>query len=233
MSSLTVTLTGTNAAALVCDFFPPLELTNGEWYVGLLDFTTYNSIPNVVEGKNNVFPVRRDGTTWDLITLPTGAYEIGDIEAFLKKQLGDAKISLRPNNNTLKCELTCALDIDFQQTSYGIGDMLGFKEKRVLEANKTHTSDATVNIIKVNSILIRCNIAHGSYKNGKNEHTLHSFYPSVEPGFKIIESPANVIYLPVNVSRLDNITLSLHDQDGDAIDFRGEVITVRLHLKRL
>ena len=63
MSSLSVTLTGTNAAALVCDFFPPLELTNGEWYVGLLDFTTYNSIPNVIEGKNNVFPVLRDGTT--------------------------------------------------------------------------------------------------------------------------------------------------------------------------
>ena len=100
MSSLSVTLTGTNAAALVCDFFPPLELTNGEWYVGLLDFTTYNSIPNVIEGKNNVFPVLRDGTTWDLITLPTGAYEIGDIEAFLKKQLGDSNISLRPNNNT-------------------------------------------------------------------------------------------------------------------------------------
>ena len=97
--------------------------------------------------------VLRDGTTWDLITLPTGAYESGDIEAFLKKQLGDSNISLRPNNNTLKCELTCALDIDFQQTVYGIGDMLGFKKKRLLEANKTHTSDATVNIIKVNSIL--------------------------------------------------------------------------------
>ena len=105
-----------------------------------------------------MFPVLRDGTTWDLITLPTGAYEIGDIEAFLKKQLGDSNISLRPNNNTLKCELTCALDIDFQQTACGIGDMLGFKEKRLLEANKTHTSDATVNIIKVNTILIRCNI---------------------------------------------------------------------------
>ena len=113
------------------------------------------------------------------------------------------RISLRPNNNTLKCELTCALDIVFQQTACGIGDMLGSKEKRLLEANKTHTSDATVNIIKLNCILIRCNIAHGSYKNGKNEHTLHSFYPSVEPGFKIIESPTNVIYLPVNVSRLN------------------------------
>lgn len=233
MSSLSVTLTGTNAAALVCDFFPPIELTDGEWYVGLLDFTTYNSIPNVVEGENNELPVLRNGTTWDLITLPTGAYEIGDIEAFLKKKLGDAQISLRPNNNTLKCELTCAFDIDFQQTQCGIGKMLGFTKKQRLEANKTHTSDAPVNIIKVNSILIGCNIVHGSYKNGKNEHTLHSFYPSVEPGFKIIESPTNVVYLPVNVRRLDNITLSLRDQDGDAIDFRGEVITVRLHLKRL
>lgn len=233
MSSLTVTLTGTDASALVCDFFPPLELTDNEWYAGLLDFTTYNSIPNVVEGKNNVFPVLKNGETWDSINLPTGAYEISDIEGYLKHRLGDSKISLRANNNTLKCELTCAFDIDFQQTTASIGDILGFKKKRVLEANKTHTSDASVNIIKVNSILIRCNIVQGSYKNGQNEHILHSFYPTVEPGFKIIETPTNVIYLPVNVSRLDNITLSLHDQDGDAIDFRGEVITVRLHLKRL
>ena len=113
--------------------------------------------------------------------------------AFLCGSELSISLYLRPNNNTLKCELTCALDIDFQQTVYGIGDMLGFKGKRLLEANKTHTSDATVNIIKVNSILIRCNIAQGSYKNGKNAHTLHSFYPSVKPGFKIIESPANVI----------------------------------------
>lgn len=53
--------------------------------------------------------------------------------------------------------------------------------------------------------------------------TLHSFYPTVELGFKIIEKPSNVIYLPVNVQRLDNITLSIVGQNGDTVDFRGEI----------
>lgn len=232
MSSLTVTVTGTDPAALVCNFFPPLELTSGEWYVGLLDFTTYNSIPNIIEGKNNEFPVL-EGEKWKVIKLPTGAYEIDNIEAYLKKKLGKKKLSLRPNNNTLKCELSCELPVDFGQSVHSIGPTLGFTEKKLLDAYKTHTSDTPVNIIKVNTLRIRCNIVQGSYKNGENEHTLHSFYPIVEPGFKIVETPSNVIYLPVNVQRLDNVTLSVVDQDGDTIDFRGEVITVRLHLKRL
>lgn len=232
MSSMTVTVTGADPAALVCEFFPPLELTGGEWYVGLLDFTTYNSIPNIIEEKNNVFPVQ-DGNEWRFIKLPTGAYEIEDIEAFLKKALPNKMMSLRPNNTTLKCELYCSLNIQFNQSpSNNIGRMLGFTENK-LEANKTHTSDAPVNIIKVNTIQIRCNIVQGSYKNGQNEHTLHSFYPTVEPGFKIVETPSNVIYLPVNVQRLDNITLSIVDQDGDVVNFRGEVITARIHLKRI
>jgi hypothetical protein len=232
MSSLTVTVTGTDPAALMCHFFPPLELTDGEWYVGLLDFTTYNSIPNIVDGKNNEFPVY-DGTEWKHIKLPTGAYEIDDIERYLKKTLGENKISLRPNNNTLKCELLCQYNVDFARTPYSIGRMLGFKTKQVLKAYITHESDAPVDIIKVNTIQIHCNIVQGAYKNGENDHTLHSFYPTVEPGYKIVETPSNVVYLPVNVRRVDNVTLSLVDQDGDIIDFRGEVITVRLHLKRI
>lgn len=234
MSSLTVTVSGTDPSALVCTFFPQLELNgDGDWYVGLLDFTTYNSIPNVVDGKNNEFPVQK-GDEWTTIKLPTGAYEIDDIEAYLKHHLSPAnKITLRPNNNTLQCELSSSLNVDFSRSQHSIGPMLGFIDTTVLEANKTYWSDAPVNIINVNTIKIRCNIVQGSYQNGENDHTLHSFYPTVEPGFKIVETPSNVIYLPINVQRIDNITLSVVDQNGETVNFRGEVITARLHLKRM
>lgn len=72
----------------------------------------------------------------------------------------------------------------------------------------------------------------GSYKDGENQHVLHSFYPTIEPGFKIVETLANVIYLPANTQRVDNITLSMVDQLGD-IQFCDEVITARFHLKRI
>ena len=233
MSSLTVTVTGTDPSALVCDFFPPLELTDGEWYAGLLDFTTYNSIPNVESGRNNVFPVLKGPRkTLELIKIPTGAYEISDIETYLKKELSDPKFTLRPNNNTLKCELYCSYEIDFERTEHGIGTMLGFSKNRKLEAYILHTSDTPVNINKVNVLEIRCNVVQGSYKAGRNDHILHSFYPTVEPGFKIVETPANVIYLPLNILHLCNVTVSVHDQDGDIVNFRDEVITARIHLKR-
>ena len=147
--------------------------------------------------------------------------------------MGDKKISLRPNNSTLKCELACKYPVNFAHTPNTIGSMLGFKTSTILEAYKTHESDSPVDIIKVNTVQIHCNIVQGAYTNGKNEHILHAFYPTVEPGFNIVESPSHVIYLPVNVRLVDNVTLSLVDQDGDAIDFRGEIITVRLHLKRI
>lgn len=234
MSSMTVTVTGKDPSALVSNFFPPLELTDGEWYAGLLDFTTYNSIPNVESGKNNVFPIIiKEGGEKKLIKIPTGAYEIDDIEKYLKKAIGDKRFSLRPNNNTLQCELYCPFDIDFGLSEQSIGEMLGFTSTTSLKAYKLHISDTPVNIIKVNTIAIRCNIVQDSYLDGENQHILHSFYPTVEPGFKIVETPANVIYLPVNVQRVDNITLTVIDQAGDIVNFRDEVITVRLHLKRI
>ena len=97
--------------------------------------------------------------------------------------------------------------------------MLGFKKKQVLKANITHESDAPVDIIKVNSLQVHCNVVQGAFTDGELEHTLHAFYPTVAPGFKIFEIPSNVIYLPVHVQRVDKITLSIVDQDGDIVDF--------------
>ena len=146
--------------------------------------------------------------TLELIELPTGAYEISDIETYLKKALFDPKFSLRENNNTLKSELCCSYEIDFGRTEHGPRARchVGFYRGRKLQEYKLHTSDAPVNINKVNVLEIRCNAVQGSYKAGRNEHILHSFYPTVEPGFKIVETPTNVIYLPLKVLHLSNVT---------------------------
>lgn len=64
-------------------------------------------------------------------------------------------------------------------------------------------------------------------------HILHMFYPTVPPGYKIIEVPSNVIYLPTNIKYIDEIILKIIDQDGNLINFKKEFVTVRLHLKTL
>lgn len=238
MSSLTVTFSGTSSE-LVSTFFPPLLLSSDyEWEVCLLDMTTYNSIANVMDGVNNQLTFKNvNDDSMTTVKLPSGAYEIEDIDTFLQDKLGGAdKIKLRANNNTLKTELKSSYTVVINYTEPTIAPLLGFmkedSDSRFLEPNKWHVSNATVNIIKVNVIQVKCNIVHGSYRDGNDDHILHTFYPSVPPGFKIVEKPNNLIYLPVNVNRIDNIRVSILDQDDSIIDFRGEVITVRLHLRK-
>lgn len=164
-------------------------------------------------------------------SLPTGAYEIDDINEVLQKHMGKDNIRIKGNNNTMKAEITSKYYIDFSKDG-SIGSLLGFsKVKKVLEPNTGHTGVETVRILKVNSIDVTCNIIQGSYRDGENRHILHTFYPTVAPGFKIVEKPLNLVYLPLNTSFISDIVLNILDQDGNLIDFRGEAITVRIHIK--
>ena len=89
-----------------------------------------------------------------------------------------------------------------------------------------------MNIITINSIKIECSIATGSYHNGLLVHTLHEFFPEVPSTYKIIESPSQVIYLPLTAGRtIDYIELRRVDQKGRLVDFRREQISFRVHIK--
>nr|WP_253308887.1 hypothetical protein [Rickettsia endosymbiont of Ceutorhynchus assimilis] len=172
-----------------------------------------------------------------VIEIPTGSYEIADIERYLQNQLAtngssgaDNLLSLKPNNNTLKCELKSAYDIDFEPQD-SIGQLLGFSPL-ILDANTLHESDIPVEIIQVTTIRIECNIISGSYYTNNPSHTLYEFTPTVDPGYSIIVEPRNLIYLPVNRSRIDNITLNILDQEARPVNFRGEEIVVKLELKK-
>lgn len=235
MSSYTVTISN-NSPSLRCHLFPPVLLKqHKEWEAALLDFATYNSIPNISEELNNKlhFMKSLNETTHEIVELKTGAYEITDINRELQSLLGKGVIELKANNNNLRSELKCKYFIDFAQPE-SIGELLGFpKTSSLLEPGVMHTSPLTVNINKINAINITCNIVQGSYKDGSNGHILHTFYPSVPPGFKIVEKPHNLIYLPLNTTRLSDIVLNVLDQDGNLVDFRGETITLRLHIRQV
>jgi hypothetical protein len=84
----------------------------------------------------------------------------------------------------------------------------------------------------VNIIRLECDIIGGTYLNGDEEHILHEFSIRVSPGYKIIEVPRNVIYLPVTVNEIGSVTVKLIDQNGHKINFKTEEeISIRIHLK--
>src|SRR5699024_215997 len=194
--------------------------------------------------SNNKFHFKNSDGKITYVQIPEGSYEIEDIENYIlremiqlttKENMGRKRkltlLMIRGNNNTMRTEIKCSVDIDFSKNN-SIGHLLGFKP-RLLKANTTHESDFPAKILKVNTLCVGCNIVGDSYRNGKQVHVIHEFFPTVPPGFRIVETPSNVIYLPINTQEIDELVLKLTDQAGNLVNFRGEVITIRLHLQKL
>lgn len=225
--SLTLSLCG-NTSTITTSYFPTIDL-DGQFECGLIDFITYNSIPNI-DKTNNLFHFGKR-----TIEIPTGSYEIDDINEYLnevlKTNITKDRLSIKANNNTLSTEISGSERIDFTKERT-IGSLLGFN-KRILPMDVISYSDNPVNILKVNSIRIECSIVSGSFYNNKPTHTIYEFSPDVPPGYKINERSNNIIYLPVNVRQISTITIRIIDQNGDSINFRGETINIRLHLRKI
>lgn len=231
-----ITLNG-NSSELSCDFFPPIDVGKNA-RVCLLGLQTNNSIPNVNEDCNRMCFVHADNgsahpdlTLNAVITIPTGSYELNELECAIKQLLPAyvTSFELKANNNTLKCEMKCNIVVDFSIPN-SIAPMLGF-QNRIYEANVKHQSEALVNICKINCIYIESNLISGSFNNGRQCHAIHEFYPNVPPGYKIIEIPRHLVLYPLNCSEISRVCLTLKDQNGDLIDLRGEPISIRLLIR--
>lgn len=227
-----------------------------EYVCGLIDFQSYYSIPNINESNNKFHYVckvkRQEVYTEDLsnlgqeyknfllysyetrcVEIPIGSYEIDEIIECLKKILPEeVKLSIIINKNTLKSEITCNKTLEFFQSG-SIGSVFGFNKSKLEPKDGVHISVRPINIFSVNAIRIECNLTTGAYINGKIAHTIHEFFPTVATGYKIVEVPKNVIYLPITVSSIHTLNLNILDQDDNIIDFRGETITCRIHVKKL
>lgn len=231
--SFTITVSDTSSY-ISKDFEVPIYLDDDpsiQYEIGLANFDSFNMIPNVDE-TNNVF-VWGDNNQFE-VKIPIGSYELNKLvdkmkSVMLQKDI-EATLDIIPNNQTAKVNLTSNRTVNFQVAN-SIGSILGFT-KRILESNKEHESDGQVKILKINTICVDCNIASGSYLNSKPVHIIHQFFPSVPYGYKIVESPLNIIYYPVSDKSINNIIVKVTDQAGNLIDFRGEEITIRLHIRK-
>src|SRR6267154_1556845 len=221
-------------------FGAPIELPDYDYEIALVNLETWNSFANVTE-KNNLFRYSTDsGITWKLLTIDTGSYEIESLNDEIQKLMqmnGDWDstnntfyITTAANTSTLKSNIyisEAGYQVDFIIDN-SIRSILGFNP--MILSQGFHKSDNIVNIIDFNSIFVNCDCINGSYVNGMSSPVIYSFGPKVSPGYRIVESPVNLVYLPVNRKTISEFSVWITDQEGRPIDFRGENITCRFHI---
>ena len=232
MSNISLCLTS-QGSDIRTSIYPPIRLDPDKYHeIALIRLETYNSIPNVNE-SNNVFRYKFNDTIYN-IEIPPGAYELSEINDFIQRNLvDDASLEIIPNNNTLKCNIrinvpNVSVSFDHERS---MKDLLGYPEHAVLEVPGDHEGLNIVKILAVNQIHVNCNIVDGSFVNGSKAPVLYSFFPNVPPGYKVIESLNENIYLPVSQTYIESIRVWLTDQDRNPINLRGEDLSVWLVIR--
>ena len=226
------------------DFSPPLHLDPKKRFeLSLVNLESYNSIPNVDETNNKFVYSADSGTTWKTIRLSEGCYEIPEINAAIQRQLernghwnnaaipASHYITVGANSSTLRAyvEITNA-SYRVNMTLSTIRAMLGFKPKTLHSGY--FEGENPVDILKVNTILVNCDIISGSYRNGSQAPVVYSFFPDVSPGYKIVQSPNNLVYLPVALAgNIQRMRVWLTDQNNELLNLRGETVTIRFHIR--
>ena len=144
----------------------------------------------------------------------------------------DESITITANTNTLKSVLEIQDDfqVDFRARN-SISSVLGFRNQVYEEG--IHESQNVVNILSINSILVNVDVIGGSYVNGRTQNTIYSFFPNVSPGYKIVENPRNLVYLLVILDKINKMEAVVTDQNGKKLNFRGENLTIRYHLREI
>ena len=142
----------------------------------------------------------------------------------------DYPISISANSNTLKSVLILEKDyqVDFNHRD-SLAKVLGFMGTKYTSG--FHESENVVDILRINSILVNIDIILGSYVNGATKNTIYSFFPKVSPGYKIIESLVNLVYLLITLDTIDSLNVSITDQDDHLLNLRNEKLTIRFHIR--
>lgn len=246
--SYTITAAG-NTSQLTTVFHPPIQLETGKDYeIKLLNFEAYHSIPNISHHRNAIGfyttynsnnETGEDDKKLNIITIPTGAYEIDSLDEIINQIMvkdfrtikPQPKITIKSNPNTMKTELLSNVEITFDVPN-SIASLLGFAHDHKLPAMKKHISTTIAKVMDINIIRVECNIATGSFVNGQPSHSIYEFFPTVSPGYKISQNQISDLYLPViNTGEISVVTFRIVDQYGNLVDFRGENIAVRVHIR--
>ena len=134
---------------------------------------------------------------------------------------GEYSITLRANYNMMRCNIRCAYRINFGKPN-SIGSLLGFSSKRIAAAKVARIRRVDQhNEYKRSAVML---MTAGAYTTAK-ARIRYEFSPSVPPGYR-----RDADHLPAD-HRTEHYESNV-DQNERLLDFRGEEIIIRLHVRQ-
>jgi len=127
-------------------------------------------------------------------------------------------------------EIKDGYQVDFRQNN-SIASVLGFRNRVYNKCS--HESESVVNILSINNILVNVDVVSGSYVNGRTQNKICGFFLNFSPGYKIVENPRNIVYLPVILDTISKMESVVTNQTGKQLNHHGENLSIRFHLREI
>jgi hypothetical protein len=230
-----------NTAIQTIRFSPAIELDSMDYELALMDVEAYFVYPNIDKLNNQFRYYSGKTSSWVTYTIPTGTYNIEDLQHKAIDFVLDVNQETKVNNKyaivftanlaALRTEMYIApgYRVDFTILN-SFRQIIGFNNQIYTEG--TYQSENEIDILDVSSIYVNCDLISGSYVDGVKSPALYSFAPDVPPGYKMVEKATHLVFLPINRNVISTITVWLSDQDGKILNFRNQMVTMRLYLRK-
>lgn len=221
-----------NPADFTVNFPQPIRL-DGNYEIGLLQANIWYSYYNISSDYSNNTLRYYNGSAYETVTIPGGAYQLTDINTYLHSIMkinGDYtvvsgedtfNINILPNYNTGNCIVQISGGYKLDLSSGNLHSLLGFTAS---EITVTSESPNQVDITNgINNLYIHCSVIDSSYVNGTGTNDVaYSFVPSTPPFSLITIAPSRVIFTPVIRQNIETVRIYITDQMGRSINLNNQ-----------
>ena len=160
-------------------------------------------------------------------TITPSAYELTEIAELIKVET-EGNVIIEPDMNTMKWKMEIkqgALSFDVENS---IASLLGIR--KVVHKQGKYTSQKIIDIMGFSTNNIHCNVISGVKDNGNNTDILYTFTLFELQGYLIHFIPTILLYQNVTKDRIEYIQFHIKDEHVRPIAFKGDVLSLTLHL---
>lgn len=209
--------------------------------IRLVSANIWYTIPNVSATlyNNNTLQYSNDGITWTTLSFPTGLYDLGGINDYISDSLINAGLAynliqisgIQATGHTSISLGNATMRINF--TNSTIRTLLGFNAGTIGPgiAGQVYVSNNAATLNSLESIMIHCSIAAGSYLGIQGgSDVIAKVTPDVSPGELIQFMPIHLIDTHVSGRNISSISFTLTDQANRTIDLSAEYYSFIIEL---